>query len=798
MALAQLLSNRHVTLFSGSLHHTAVRRRFLLAALLQVSRALDAVPKAIGATDRFLDLLELLSHFHFPQALQLLQDGRWTARVQSKLRQARLKKCLAQWRLMARSSASAKRILRGDVGRERLLPKAILRPVAALEEGPSLKLFFRKWGLAYRLKRVTACNSVDLAVRVMPKWRKCTLLKQVYEHYMGHGTFTSVTEIAVQPSASFGPRVLAAYAFKSWRGLSKLQRRRIDDFIHDKRSAFDGWRRRTEKRGNHYTIASLYDCTRNLRPALSIWHGLCQKTRQGRDAAIKFNLARLLGKSMEIWREKRTKLTRLNRFLGRWRGALEFKGRCQATAHEYLQRKLIVNKLLQWRQRTVIVTTLQASADKLIKKKFKDQAEIYFNVWHKMKTWINRSSEKMRTIRAARLAKNALNHWRMQLQTKQAAESLYRVGLVKKCWAVWTLKLWEAQEAKSTKSGVLENWRRIVAIRNAVKVYFKHQGVNNPCIEAHPWPDACVRLQAQSIFNVLRRRALLRRQLDFYTHKKNVGLQADIFKGWRLDANVVFYLKQKPWRSKRRILRKLRVLFGHKHEEHSKLHVALDEHLRGKQYVAFYRGFERWQQAFQSRKMEEHLCDQNVQYYYRRKRLLVLHNWQLLTALRILQRVKALNGKKQLFQAWKGSASFITGSRKKRLASRFMTRWRQNYREAVANQLVRETSRKLTRLTFISWRIHSKRQCDSHSRSIEFIGNSSLHYYLQRWRTETTAKRCNQNLAKGGKIGWVQMLKNSPRYQNYSRIPGRRSTLTLSREDPLLEMTPLVDTEFMV
>lgn len=49
------------------------RHRLLLAALFKVLQALGGVEKAIGWTDRYLNLVHLLSNLSFSQALRLIQ-----------------------------------------------------------------------------------------------------------------------------------------------------------------------------------------------------------------------------------------------------------------------------------------------------------------------------------------------------------------------------------------------------------------------------------------------------------------------------------------------------------------------------------------------------------------------------------------------------------------------------------------------------------------------------------------------------------------------------------------------------
>jgi hypothetical protein len=232
------------------------------------------------------------------------------------------------------------------------------------------------------------------------------------------------------------------------------------------------------------------------------------------------------------------------------------------------------------------------------------------------------------------------------------------------------------------------------------------------------------------------------------------------------------------------MLRKMRNLASKAISSRHDFGIKLDEYLKGRDYICYYRGFERWQQAFQSRKMEEHLCTQNLAYYHHHQRLKILHNWQLEAALKIFRRFKDLKVKKESFQGWHQSASLVCGSRTIRIISRNLTRWRNEYRNSVARHFADGKSGKTRRLIFVSWRTRTRKQQDGHARSVEFIGNSNLRYYLQKWRMESAVHRYRSHRRT------AKLDSDKPRYT-------RRPTLTISR-DQFCDPTPLSDTEFIV
>lgn len=206
-----------------------------------------------------------------------------------------------------------------------------------------------------------------------------------------------------------------------------------------------------------------------------------------------------------------------------------------------------------------------------------------------------------------------------------------------------------------------------------------------------------------------------------------------------MDTNVACYLRQKPWRVKKRTFRRLRQQATSSRRD--QLEGRLGEHLAGRRFIAYYKTFEHWQQLFQARKMEEHLCGQNLIYYQHRQKQLILRCWQLGGARRILQRLKGLRTRKRIFTSWRQDCSASAQARDQRLTGRLLDRWRRAYRESIVGGLRSQSDRKLTRLVLLHWRQQTGAQQRSHRKSIEFIGQSNVRYMLQKWRTEVALRQ---------------------------------------------------------
>lgn len=243
----------------------------------------------------------------------------------------------------------------------------------------------------------------------------------------------------------------------------------------------------------------------------------------------------------------------------------------------------------------------------------------------------------------------------------------------------------------------------------------------------------------------------------------------------------------------------MRIVYQKLYEANYQNSIRLSDYSQNREYIVNYRAFEKWQQAFQARKMEEHLCLQNLAYYEHQKRQEIMRLWQLTTACKILSRCKAFNTRKKTFTEWHRESNMIVSSRKERLLTRFLACWRRVHRTSVSNEMIWSSNRKTLRLTFSTWRGRAKSQIESHHQSVEFIGSSSLRYFLQKWRMETTMRRYSQLKKPYARTVWPLENNNSitanyaPRYTSNSfRFP------TNERRSILLGPVSVADADFIV
>ncbi|PJF18237.1 hypothetical protein PSACC_01935 [Paramicrosporidium saccamoebae] len=514
--------------------NSTVRLRLLLAALLQVVRALGVTEKAIDMTNRYIELVQLLSHFSFGQAIELLRDSRWVVAVQQKIVQTKAKKYFSRWRTGVHSTRRFGKPLEGKMN---FGSDLFLKPILKQETNPVANAF-HKWQVAYRARRVLGCHAVETAQTAIRAWRKWLHLKLTY---VGHGY--RVRDSMFSPTANCA--TVAKFVFREWRGSAKLQRRRVRDIINDKRGALEHWRGLSTKKGNYMKLACLYDQTRHARPAFCTWLTVYTKTFVAGEHARRHYLQRRAGDALNVWREKRKRSLRMNHFLGRWRSTLDYHSRQVLNADNFYVRKLFVGALQRWRTKTVVTGTLRNSAQVMIYRHTKQSATLFLKVWREVTRWVARSSEKVRTLRANRDARLSFSRWRLWRETRQAADSLYRSRLFRNVVTAWKLRVDAVKENSNLKESSFANWRRLLQTRLRLRHYVRVKSrsqINLP--RSLTWSDAFGRAGMAAVFMGWRKIAVLNRRVELHEAHKNRTLKSEVMKGWRMDANVAFYLRQ--------------------------------------------------------------------------------------------------------------------------------------------------------------------------------------------------------------------------------------------------------------
>lgn len=458
----------------------SLRYRLLLAALLQVLRAIGGLEKALGDTDRYVDLMRLLAHFNFAQATQLLQDGRWGLLVHQKLQQHRQRKYLVIWRGQLRAAQGGFPSAWDDSREVLLKPTETISALGGNHHNPHhpMRAVFSHWRntlgtrQAEHLRRPSAvAYDATRVAWLFSVWRKWASLKRKLDNYQAYAVPSEEESMAASLMALRSTRARALYLLHEWRGATKLQHRRVNEIIEVKRSAWGAWCSLQQRHQTRHGLAIMYDGTRHLRPTFCSWaaaftrHAYCWE--RARDHCAQLVKSHVL----EHWQERHQGMTRMRQTLGKWRGITDFYQRNQTIARLFHHRKMVVAFLAHWRGRANGLGIVQQTAERLRTNRIRAHAHLFLTVWRKSLAWITRNGEKMRLMRAARTVRTCIHHWRQWRGNRSIADLVHKGTLLRRIMARWQERLEELQRTRWMKSDVWKAWRRLSVTRRTIRLF---------------------------------------------------------------------------------------------------------------------------------------------------------------------------------------------------------------------------------------------------------------------------------------------------------------------------------------
>lgn len=457
----------------------SLRYRLLLAALLQVLRAIGGLERALGDTDRYIDLVRLLAHFNFAQAAQLLQDGRWSLLVQQKLQQHRQRKYLVIWRGQLRAAQGGFPSAWDD-SREVLLKPT--ETISGTGSNHPMRTVFSRWRntlstrQAEHLRRPSAvAYDATRVAWLFAVWRKWVSLKRRLDNYQAYAVPSDEESMAASLMTLRSPQARALYLLREWRGATKLQRRRVNEIIDLKRSTWGAWYSLRQRHQTRQSLAIMYDGARHLRPTFCSWAAALtrhtyfwERARDHYDRLVKI-------RTLEHWQGRRREMTRMRQTLSKWRGITDFHRRNRTIARLFHHRKVIVTLLAHWRGRTNGLGIVQQTAERLRASRVRAHAHLFLTVWRKSLAWITRNGEKMRLMRAARTVRTCLQHWRQWRGTRSIADLVHKGTLLRRIMARWQDRLEELQRTQWMRSDAWQAWRRLLLTRRTIRLFTAHR-----------------------------------------------------------------------------------------------------------------------------------------------------------------------------------------------------------------------------------------------------------------------------------------------------------------------------------
>jgi len=590
-------------------------------------------------------------------------------------------------------------------------------------------LLYSRWKASFkRLHAAGKINTSYLAHKYLRKWREAIGERHVYKEMMerllcmkGIDPRTFNGEFPAKMLQRASELSLKAGVFHHMRSIARVHHYTKAKESDRKFAFFKYWSKRVDTSQWSSTAAVFHDKVRLLRPILALMQ---QKT-------CRFN-------SALDYLASNSRLTRCHEVLGRWKQAVKTratkrrffdtftrKARFLITASEHARRLSRVTSQLRslqvWKcksaKRSKISEGLAQRESLLCNKKTK----LLFATWRAKAVHQSSNACMVEAWRNQEEKRECFKAWKNRAIIEHNCKTFYLRGVFRLNLSAWRARLTERKEERNLLSRVFGSWRRHAKEMRVVK-YFAGSQLGRYMSQPTKLVPSNILVRIKCIETV--------------GQAAQLGLMARFFSQWHASVSSVSALEKRlqvfTGQQKRKTLHLMRlVLRTHEQAEkqprldlerawrrlkagskrsvakRSLLAARLDEHVGSQAFLGHFRHFKVWERAFQVRKMEEHLCEQNLLSYQHRQKLAMLKSWKLLTAQHMFQQYSSLlNTRKAVLARWRKTARGIGMCRSKRVALRAFSTWR----DALLNRRAGLMQSKRKALVFRRWRLFGERK----------------------------------------------------------------------------------------
>lgn len=519
----------------------------------------------------------------------------------------------------------------------------------------------------------------------------------------------------------------AAVALHRWRLATRLRRLSLAHCRDTQRSTLRSWSHAKDRLQWATQAAEFHDKVRRLTPVLAV---MTQKARRFNDA-----LDFLAGHA---------RMKRCHEIVGAWRVALKKrqlkrryfdtfarKARFLFSAQEHAKRLAEATTRLRclqlWRSRF----TRRASKQGLLDAKAigfdRRRIRSVLLFWRTRAQRLRTHSEMVEAWRTQEERRDVFLAWKTRAIVEYNCKAFYLRRQLRSGLQKWAKSLAERREARHLLSRTFSSWRHHTKAMAAAR-FFAASQLGRYAIEP-------ARNVPSNLLTTARRSKTL-------GHVAATGVKARAFSTWNSSVSGVRALEQRyrvyVIAQQRSTLGRMRlVLRSHEHAEAQPraelsrawsrfkrvatanrqrqrvLEQRLSDHFGSQTFLGHFRHFKVWERAFQVRKMEEHLCEQNLAAYQYQQRGRILAEWKRLAAQRIFSQLSSLvTTRRTALNQWRRAARLAIGNRSRRILRRSLSLWRDALSEHRTRLLQAEMERRQRSRILTKWRRTSEHKYD--------------------------------------------------------------------------------------
>jgi hypothetical protein len=418
------------------------------------------------------------------------------------------------------------------------------------------------------------------------------------------------------------------------------------------------------------------------------------------------------------WRSKSKPKFLVGKFLGKWRRRLSSSKAGMGMSIELLKTRLKEACLQIWLRKLHLV---RSSEERLVIYKRIAGDHVKANVLFKF----------MRLIRLQRQQEKRFIEWKegiirrnifklMRNRTRQLliGRDHYCRGLKYGALLAWRNALKELEYSKENRSRLFIVWKKCSLAKQGLKAYFRSKLLNR-IASYHPsnaiWDQlSSVELRSFAEMNglgnvtkcFLHWKHRTRRQRKLRTLQKEFidARNLKFFQKWHSEAIIRSAHRREPSVLRLFFLQKWRTNLAHLREKDEARGVRLADYQVGREYILLYTAFKQWEQLFEVKKIEEHLCEQNLVVWDMRKKEFFMKKFRLEALIRIFKKFDDQLLRKDYFERWQNLTKQEEEERIILISGKYFEQWRRQLEISKARQVSRTFAKRRLERCFVKFK----------------------------------------------------------------------------------------------
>ena len=418
------------------------------------------------------------------------------------------------------------------------------------------------------------------------------------------------------------------------------------------------------------------------------------------------------------WRSKSKPKFLLSKFLVKWRRKLSLSRAGMGMSIELLKTRLKEACLQIWIRKLQLV---RSGEEKLTIYKRISEDHCKASVLLKFMKLIKRQLQQEQRIigwKEGLMRKSFFKLMRYRAKQLSLGREHYCRGLKYGALLAWRNSLREHEYSKENRSRLLVAWKRCALSKRGLRVYFKNKLLNR-IASYHPsnaiWEQlGRVELgsfaEMNGLGNVtkcfLHWRHRVRRQRKLRTLQKEFidVRNLKFFQKWHSEAILKAAHRREPSVLRTFYLQKWRTKLTRLREEEEARNLRLADYQVGREYISLYIAFKRWEQLFEVKKIEEHLCEQNLIVWEIRQKEFFMKKFRLEALIRIFKKFGDQLLRKDYFGRWQNLTKQEEEERIILASGRYFEQWRRQLEISKARRVSRLFAKRRLERCFVKFK----------------------------------------------------------------------------------------------